>query len=66
MADIVLDFERPIEQMVARQEELEQSLSCHPELADELNKFFAESYADGSMMECAEEYGVQASIIPQN
>lgn len=37
MADIVLDFERPIEQMVARQEELEQSLSCHPELADELN-----------------------------
>lgn len=35
------------------------------ELAEELNKFFAESYADGSMMECAEKYGVQAAVIPQ-
>ena len=35
------------------------------DLAEELNKFFADSYADGSMMECAETYGVQAAIIPQ-
>ncbi len=31
----------------------------------ELNKFFAESYADGSMMATADIYGVEASIIPQ-
>ena len=35
------------------------------ELAEELNKFFAESYENGTMMEIAETYGVQASIIPQ-
>lgn len=35
------------------------------DLVKELNDFFAESYADGSMMKCAEEYGVQAAIIPQ-
>lgn len=35
------------------------------DLAVALNKFFAESYADGSMMKCAEKYGVQAAIIPQ-
>lgn len=34
-------------------------------LAEELNKFFKEAYADGSLMKCAEKYGVQASIIPQ-
>jgi len=33
--------------------------------AAELNKFFAESYADGSMMATADIYGVEASIIPQ-
>lgn len=35
------------------------------DLAEALNQFFAESYADGSMMECAETYGVQAAILEQ-
>ena len=35
------------------------------DLAAALNEFFAASYADGSMMKCAETYGVQAAIIPQ-
>ena len=35
------------------------------ELAAALNDFFAASYADGSMMACAETYGVQAAIIEQ-
>ncbi len=35
------------------------------DLAKALNDFFASSYADGSMMECAEKYGVQAAIIEQ-
>lgn len=35
------------------------------DLAEALNEFFASSYADGSMMECAEKYGVQAALIEQ-
>ena len=35
------------------------------DLAAALNQFFVDSYADGSMMECANEYGVQESIIEQ-
>lgn len=35
------------------------------DLAASLNDFFAESYADGSMMTCAETYGVQAAIVEQ-
>ena len=35
------------------------------DLVELLNQFFADSYADGSMMETAETYGVQAAIIPQ-
>lgn len=35
------------------------------DLAAALNDFFAASYADGSMMACAETYGVQAAIIAQ-
>ena len=35
------------------------------DLAAALNKFFADAYADGSMMKCANEYGVQESIIEQ-
>ena len=35
------------------------------DLAAALNEFFAASYGDGSMMECAETYGVQAAIIEQ-
>ncbi len=35
------------------------------DLADALNQFFAESYADGSMVKCAETYGVQAALIEQ-
>ena len=35
------------------------------DLASALNDFFAASYADGSMMACAETYGVQAAIIAQ-
>lgn len=35
-------------------------------LADALNEFFVSSYADGSMLTCAETYGVQAAIIEQD
>ena len=35
------------------------------DLAAALDDFFAASYADGSMMQCAETYGVQAAIIAQ-
>lgn len=35
------------------------------DLAAELNAYFTESYADGSMQECAETYGVEAAIISQ-
>lgn len=35
------------------------------DLAKALNDFFSSSYADGSMMECAEKYGVQAALIEQ-
>ena len=35
------------------------------DLTELLNQFFADSYADGTMLEIAETYGVQAAIIPQ-
>ena len=35
------------------------------DLAEELNKFFTESYEDGSIQKCAETYGVQAALIEQ-
>lgn len=35
------------------------------DLAEKLNKFFKDSYADGSMMKIAKQYGVQESIIEQ-
>ncbi len=35
------------------------------DLAKELNEFFAKAYADGSMMESANTYGVQESILVQ-
>ena len=35
------------------------------DLASALNQFFKDAYADGSMMKCANEYGVQESIIEQ-
>ena len=35
------------------------------DLAAALNDFFAAAYADGSMSECAETYGVQAALIAQ-
>lgn len=35
------------------------------DLAAALNDFFAASYADGSLMECAEKYGVQAAVLEQ-
>lgn len=35
------------------------------DLANALNEFFASAYADGSMMECAETYGVQAAVTKQ-
>lgn len=35
------------------------------DLAASLNDFFASSYADGTMVECAEKYGVQAAVIEQ-
>lgn len=33
------------------------------DLAAALNDFFTSSYSDGSMLECAETYGVQAAVI---
>ncbi|MCI9020481.1 MAG: transporter substrate-binding domain-containing protein [Eubacterium sp.] len=36
------------------------------DLAAALNEFFAAAYADGSMKECAEKYGVQAALAEQN
>lgn len=35
------------------------------DLVDKLNDFFEESYKDGSMLECAEKYNVQKSVIEQ-
>ena len=35
------------------------------DLAAALNDFFAAAYADGSMVECAETYGVEAALIAQ-
>ena len=35
------------------------------DLAVVLNDFFAASYADGSMMKCAETYGVEAAVVEQ-
>ncbi len=35
------------------------------ELVDELNKFLASSYKDGSMQKCAEKYNVHKSLIEQ-
>lgn len=35
------------------------------DLAAALNDFFAASFEDGSMLECAEKYGVQAAVIEQ-
>lgn len=35
------------------------------DLAQELNSFFAASYADGTMEEIAETYGVQAALVEQ-
>ena len=35
------------------------------DLTDALNDFFVKSYADGSLMKCANTYGVQAAIIEQ-
>ena len=35
------------------------------DLAEALNAFFADAYADGTMMALAETYGVQAAVIPQ-
>ena len=35
------------------------------DLAAALNDFFAAAYADGSMVKCAETYGIQAALIAQ-
>lgn len=35
------------------------------DLVAELNNFFKEAYADGSMLKCAEQYKVQAALIAQ-
>ena len=36
------------------------------DLTEELNNFFKSSYADGSMEQIAEKYGVQAALVEQN
>lgn len=35
------------------------------DLVEKLNEFFKKSYADGTMMQTAEKYGVQAAVIAQ-
>ena len=35
------------------------------DLTEELNNFFKSSYADGSMEQIAEKYGVQAAVVKQ-
>lgn len=35
------------------------------DMVDELNSFFAEKYADGTMTEIATKYGIEASIVAQ-
>ena len=35
------------------------------DLVGALNEYFAQAYADGSMIECAQTYGVQAALIAQ-
>ena len=35
------------------------------DLAEALNEFFLAAYADGTMQEIAEAYGVQAALIEQ-
>ncbi len=35
------------------------------DLTAELNNFFKSSYADGSMEQIAEKYGVQAAVVEQ-
>ena len=35
------------------------------DLTEELNNFFKSSYADGSMEQIAEKYGVQAAVVEQ-
>ena len=35
------------------------------DLCNALNEFFADSYADGTMQEIADTYGVSAALIPQ-
>lgn len=35
------------------------------DLVDALNQFFKDAYADGTMMEIAEKYGVQESVVEQ-
>ena len=35
------------------------------DLAEKLNQFFVDSYADGTMTALAETYGIQAALIPQ-
>ncbi len=35
------------------------------DLTEALNEFFKTSYEDGSMLECAESYGVQAAVVEQ-
>lgn len=35
------------------------------DLTAELNAYFAEAYADGSMQECAKTYGVDAAVVSQ-
>ena len=35
------------------------------DLAEELNQFFRDAYADGSMIACAETYNIQAALIAQ-
>ena len=35
------------------------------DLTEMLNQFFVDSYADGTMLEIAETYGIQGAIIPQ-
>ena len=64
-AYLVLGPENTLGRPVLNSEEYGVGFRKGSDLAQKLNDFFKASYADGSMMQIAETYGVQAAIIEQ-
>ena len=50
---------------IAEEEDFGVGFRKDSDLTEKLNEFFKTSYADGSMMDTAKEYGVQESILEQ-